>query len=131
MSLCEAALSMHSHALATCQKALNLAHKSHDPDFTGQILCDLGSAERELFQDTLARHYFRDAILKTQRVGDMRWQSIAHIQLGELYEKAANWNDALLEFRAAKDLSKVITDPSSMLEAQYAVSGWHMQQGAV
>ncbi len=118
-----------AHAVPECKLSLSFARQFGDAGFTGQALCDLGIAERKEGSLTEAFADLTEAAKITHTIHDLRFESKEHIQLGELLEQQGKGNEAFAEFEQAESLSHGVADPTSLLDAQYAVARWYARDG--
>jgi len=130
-SLCETELRLDelSNAVADCRLSVSLARQIQDPAFIGVALYQLGLADRKAGRLSRAFEDFTDAARNSQIGKDLRWESKERIQLGELLQKTGKRQEAFGEYLKAKALSQGVSDPASLLEAQYAVAQWYVQDG--
>ncbi|RXH54234.1 CHAT domain-containing protein [Granulicella sibirica] len=130
-NLCEIDLTLHeaAQAVAECRLSLVFAREFHDAAFTGDVLCDLGMAERTVGNNKLALEELQLAARYARSVQDPRYESVEHIQIGEIKERQGDRAGALAEFRRAESVSKGVASPGNLLEARYAVARWYASAG--
>jgi CHAT domain-containing protein len=130
-SLCETELHLNetSSALADCKVSVSLAMQIQDPVFIGIAQCQLGLADRHAGRITQAIADFTEAARNSDKGGDLRRESQERIQLGELLEQRGKRREALAEFLKAESLVRDVTDPTSLIEAQFSVAHWYTQNG--
>jgi CHAT domain-containing protein len=128
-SLCETEMLLNQtgEAVSECRLSLSLAQRLRDPAFIGQALCDLGRAERTAGLLGQAFEHLNASTTYTHPTRDLRFESRERIQLGELLEQRELSKEALSQFEQAEGLSHDVADPSSLLEARYAVARWYMK----
>jgi CHAT domain-containing protein len=129
--LCEEEIQWNdgANAVRDCKLMLFFAQRFDEPAFLGEALYDIGLTERKARNLASASASFREAIKYSQTYRVTRFESKEHLQLGELLEQQSNRREALVEFERAESLSQGISDPTSLLEAQYAVALWYEQDG--
>jgi CHAT domain-containing protein len=129
--ICESELSLNdvSDAIADCKLSLILARQIQDPVFIGRALCRLGLADRRAGKLEQAFEDFTNAARNSQIGDDLRWESEGRIRLGELLEETGKRREARTEYLNAESLSQRVTDPASLLEAQYHVARWYAREG--
>lgn len=116
-------------AVQDCKLMLAFARQFGDAAFLGEALYDVGLAERKARNFAQAISNLHEAVKYSQTYKDTRFESKEHVQLGELLEQHANRREALVEFEQAESLSQGIADPTSLLEAKYAVARWFARDG--
>ena len=62
-------------------------------------------------------------------VHETQWKVKEHLKLGELLESDRDSKEAFSEYLKAQSLSKGVTDPAFLLEAQYHVAQWYVRDG--
>jgi CHAT domain-containing protein/tetratricopeptide (TPR) repeat protein len=129
--LCEAETPANemASALHDCKLTIAFARQFDDASYLGIALYDVGLAERKTGSLTRAFADFREAASYSHIGKDPRWESKEHIELGELLEQQGKHQKALAEFELAESLSQGVADPASLLDAQYTVARWYMQDG--
>ena len=126
--LCEAEISSNEtgRAVQDCKLSLAFARQFGDDSFLGIALYDVGLAERKAGNLAQATADFHESV---KHIHNLFYESRKHIQLGELLEQQSNRREALVEFERAESLSQGVADPTSLLEAQYAVASWYARDG--
>jgi len=127
LSQCEANLSWSDDAMEECRIAAALAREIGNPSYIGESLLDLGLVERKAGRGAAAFRYLTDAVESSRMASDLRQEASERLQLGELFVGTHKQKEALEELLQAEQLSGPVTDPASLLEAQYAVARWYMQ----
>lgn len=115
--------------MSDCKLALAFARQFKDETLLGEALYDVGLAEQKSGNLIQAFADFREAAEYGKKYDDLRWESMEHIQFGELLEQQGKHREALAEFQQAESLSQGVADPSSLLEAQYTVARWYAHDG--
>lgn len=125
--LCETELSSNQieNAIQDCKLSLSFARQFNDENFIGIALFDVGLAERKAGTLTQALADFRESLKHSH---DLPYESKKHIQLGEILDQQGSHREALEEFELAESLSNGVADPTSQLEAQYAVANWYARE---
>lgn len=128
-SLCETELLLDetAKAVSECKLSLSFVRQLGDTVFLGETLCDLGIAERKAGNFTQAFADLTEAAKYAHTIRDVRFESKERIQLGEILDQQGKRKEALAEFEQAESLSQGVADPASLLEAQYAVARWYVQ----
>jgi CHAT domain-containing protein len=122
----ESSLNQVSSALADCTKSLAWANQLGNPATIGMAQMRLGVAEQAAGNRKDALKHLDLGIRSSESVHDTQWEVKEHLKRGELMEADGDLQDAFSEYSKAQSLSKVVTDPAFLLEAQYHIAAWHL-----